>query len=230
MAKARRRHHKAENLSAEAFAVIARGLQGSWAYDAIAAEVKRVTGEKITPSSLQRYHAAKFRPQQEAKAEARAIAEALAERYTGMGDAELRRAMELRVFDALMPAIEALKADKPETLTSFFTDLGANRIEEAKLAVKRDELALRNRQLEVMLSREQAKLDEIRRRAEEELKKTTGDGKRSPDATRKAIQDIYGITTSATAAGGSSSPGSAGGVAGTSPASATGEAPRGTAR
>jgi hypothetical protein len=230
MARARRRHHKAENLSAEARAIVDRGLASGASYDAIACEVEERTGDHIAPSSLQRYHAAKFRPQQEAKAEARAIAEALAETYAGMGDAELRRAMELRVFDALLPAIEVLKADKPEALTTFFTDLGANRIEEARLAVKRDELALRNRQLEVLLAREQAKLDEIRRRAEEELKKATGDGKRSPDATRKAIQDIYGITTSATAAGGSSSPGSAGGVAGTSPASATGEAPRGTAR
>lgn len=189
----RRRAHRAERLSDAARAVVEEGLQRGVGYAELAELVQQKTGEEISASALQRFYAAKFKPEQRARMEATVIADRLADRLCGLDDQALQQAIKLRTAEALLPMLTDLAADSPQHAARFFADLDFNRVEYAKVEQRREELEARAHLAEQRLELERGKLARVAEAAKAALKKG---GAKTPASVRKAIADIYGITIS----------------------------------
>ncbi|HLY94691.1 MAG TPA: hypothetical protein VKP14_07575, partial [Gaiellaceae bacterium] len=184
--------------------IVDEGLAGGKTYVEIAAEVLATTGETIAPSSIGRYESAKARPARSANLNAQLVADRLVGRLSGLTDSEMLRALKLRTAETLLPFVEAWD-DKPGALAQFFVGLDRQRIEDAKLDMKRREIDLKLAELDLAKRVAEGKLNDAAARAARELQPQGRPRTRAE--LEQAIRDVYGITASSTKPTGEMAPG-----------------------
>ena len=192
-------------MSDEALRIVEEGLRKQVSYEVIAAKIRAETGEEIGPSSIGRYYAAKFRPREDGRRQANAIADRLAAKLDTLDDDGLRRAVKLQAAEALSPLMEALAAEKPQAVANFFAALDFNAVTQDSNQVRREQLAVRVRQLEADLELERRKLEAIAEKAKAALGKGAPRTRAEKEA---AIRAIYGLTVSSPSAAGGALPSS----------------------
>jgi hypothetical protein len=193
----RRRHHKAEKLSAAARRIVEDGLLMHVPYPEIADKVVAETGEEIGPSSIARYYTAKFSPRQEATSQAVVMAAEMTKWMGGVTDGDLARAMQRHIAQQLQPQLQVLAEEDPARAAEFFASMEKNRIAEARLQQRQGELELRAKQLELQAKLAEGKLQEIARRAQAALDEKGKTKERTPAELEQLLRDLYGIASPA---------------------------------
>jgi hypothetical protein len=191
----RRTHFAAERLSAEALAIIHRGLRDKLTFAAICAAVAKTTGECMAKSSLARYaasHEVMRRELQRTQEEAAAV---IAEVKAGNTSAhEMATALVSR---ALFQQREALQSADPVDLSREERERRKLELKAVELELKRRDTEIREREmtmLEKKLVAAEQREQKIRERAEAAKQAVNRAGESIAPELRKQLLDVYDLT------------------------------------
>lgn len=197
----KRRHFSVEKLSAEAKALVDAGLRDGVPYDDIVAEVKEVTGEKVSRSAISRYWrghaAAQIARTRELNLQASKMLEALREKPTGdladairdlIGLGLMERSHELAGLD---PARALVEQRHRERL----------RLEERELALKERELELGFKTLEQRASEAERKYALLEKKSAAFAKAIGGEAEKAkrkgkvldPETIERIKREVFGL-------------------------------------